>query len=133
MNKTFSTYVNKYDMRIAIYNQSCYDYDLTPNESCLCIKATIDNKEYVIGHGYKAKRLTIRVAKTITDLFLIKTCVYKITKLENRSVISEMIYNGERHFCNRINSEKKVIEKSNSEVEFDDIHTVDPSIIDSLK
>lgn len=120
-------------MRIAIYDQSCYDYDLTPNESCLCIKATIDNKEYVIGHGYKSKRLAIRVAKTITDLFLIKTCVYKITKLENRSVISEMIYNGERYFCNRINSEKKVIEKSNSEVEFDDIHTVDPSIIDSLK
>ena len=133
MNKTFSTYVNKYDMRIAIYNQSCYDYDLTPNESCLCIKATIDNKEYVIGHGYKSKRFAIRVAKTITDLFLIKTCVYKITKLENRSVISEMIYNGERHFCNRINSEKKMIEKSNSEVEFDDINTVDPSIIDSLK
>lgn len=130
MNKTFSTYVNKYDMRIAIYNQSCYDYDLIPNESCLCIKATIDNKEYVIGHGYKSKRLAIRVAKTITDLFLIKTRVYKITKLENRSVISEMIYNGERHFCNRINSEKKVIEKSNSEVEFDDIHTVDPYIID---
>ena len=133
MNKTFSTYVNKYDMRIAIYNQSCYDYDLTPNESCLCIKATIDNKEYVIGHGYKSKRFAIRVATTITDLFLIKTCVYKITKLENRSVISEMIYNGERHFCNRINSEKKMIEKSNSEVEFDDINTVDPSIIDSLK
>lgn len=70
MNKTFSAYVNKYDMRIAIYNQSCYDYDLTPNESCLCIKATIDNKEYVIGHGYKSKRLQSELQKQLQISFL---------------------------------------------------------------
>ena len=77
--------------------------------------------------------LQLELQRQLQISFLIKTCIYKITKLENRSVIAEIIYNGERHFCNRIIREKKAIEKSNSEVEFDNIHTVDPSIIDSLK
>jgi hypothetical protein len=86
MNKTHNTYTNKYDMQIAVYSQYCYDYDLIPNESCLCIKATIDNKEFVIGHGYESKQFAILIAKTTTDLFLIKTCLYKVTKLEDRSL-----------------------------------------------
>lgn len=133
MNKTHNTYTNKYDMQIAVYSQYCYDYDLLPNESCLCIKATIDNEEFVIGHGYESKPFAIKIAKTITDIFLIKTCLYKVAKLEDRSIITEMIYDGERHFYNRLKHEKRMIEKLNSKLNPEEIKTVDPFIIDSLK
>ena len=128
-----NTYTNKYGMQIAIYNQSCYDYDLLQNESCICIKATIDSKEFVIGHGYETTAIAKYHAKTITDLFLIKTYIYKVTKLEDRSLITEMIYDGERHFYNRLKREKRITESINSKLNPEEIKTVDPSIIDSLK
>ena len=130
MNKMHNTYTNKYGMQIAIYSQSCYDYDLLPNESCLCIKATIDNKEFAIGHGYETIAIAKYRAKTITDLFLIKTRIYKVTKLEDRSLITEMVYDGERHFYNRLKREKRVIEGVNSKLNPEEIKTVDPYIID---
>ena len=67
------------------------------------------------------------------DLFLIKTCIYKVTKLEDRSLITEIIYDGERHFYNRLKREKRITESINSKLNPEEIKTVDPSIIDSLK
>ena len=97
------------------------------------LNATIDSKEFVIGHGYETTAIAKYHAKTITDLFLIKTCIYKVTKLEDRSLITEIIYDGERHFYNRLKREKRITESINSKLNPEEIKTVDPSIIDSLK
>ena len=97
------------------------------------LNATIDSKEFVIGNGYETTAIAKYHVKTITDLFLIKTCIYKVTKLEDRSLITEMIYDGERHFYNRLKREKRITESINSKLNPEEIKTVDPSIIDSLK
>lgn len=44
-----------------------------------------------------------------------------------------MIYDGERHFYNRLKREKRITESINSKLNHEEIKTVDPSIIDSLK
>ena len=123
-----NTYTNKYGLQFAFYNQSCYDYDLLQNESRIYIKATIDNKEFVIGHGYETTAIAKYHAKTITDLFLIKTCIYKVTKLEDRSLITEIIYDSkrhfydsERHFYNRLKREKRITESINSKLNPEEI------------
>ena len=90
-------------------------------------------KNLLQGHGYETTAIAKYHAKTITDLFLIKTCIYKVTKLEDRSLITEIIYDGERHFYNRLKREKRITESINSKLNPEEIKTVDPSIIDSLK
>ena len=94
------------------------------------LNATIDSKEFVIGNGYETTAIAKYHVKTITDLFLIKTCIYKVTKLEDRSLITEIIYDGERHFYNRLKREKRITESINSKLNPEEIKTVDPSIID---
>ncbi len=82
---------NRYNSRITLYNQSYYDFGLSPNESCFCVKAIIDNVEYIVGHGYKTDGLARRHAETITNFFVIQTNVYKVM-LSNDSIITEKVY-----------------------------------------
>ena len=110
-DKTIS-FSNRYNNRITLYNQSHYDFGLSPDESCFCIKAIIDNIEYIIGHNYETRDLARRHAEMITNLFTIQTNVYEVT-ISNNSIITKKIYDGKNHFSYRLRRDKRYFELSN--------------------